>query len=301
MTIGYNKSLFILPFDHRSSFLRDMLGVVGEATSDDINQVKDLKYLIYEGFKLGVELGIPKNEAAILVDEEFGDQILQEAKQLGYHFCLSTEKSGQEEFTLAYGDDFVQHIEKYKPTFVKALIRYNPEGDKKLNIRQQSKLKDLSDWCHKNDYKFLIEPLVPAMSEQLSLVGDSQERYDNELRPGLEVGMIKELQNAGVEVDIWKIEGFVDSTSYVRVVEQAKSGGRSNVGVIVLGRGQNKEQVGKWVRAGAQTNGVTGFAIGRTVFWQPLVDFRSGKISRELAARQIAENYFSFYNIFISE
>ena len=299
MELGYQKPLFILPFDHRSSFIKNMFGITGQPTSEQSQQVIELKNIIYDGFSQAVKDGVPADYAAILVDEQFGDAVLRQAKQAGFTVCLSVEKSGQDEFDFEYGDQFQDHIKKYQPTFAKALIRYNPESDLAMNRRQQERLKRLTDFCHSEGFKFLIEPLVPATAAQLEKVNGDKERYDNELRPQLMVTMIKELQAGGVEPDIWKIEGLNHEAEYKMIVEQARSGGRKNVGAIILGRGADEKGVETWLRAGANVNGMMGFAIGRTIFWQPLKDYTENKISRADATAEIAKRFYHFYQVFI--
>lgn len=299
-TLGYTSSLYILPFDHRSSFMKKMFGIEGRRpTPDETKLIASYKQIIYDGFKLAtVDGGVPKESAAILTDEQFGDAVLKDAAKTGYTVCLATEKSGQDEFDFEYGDDFTAHINKYRPAIVKALIRYNPEENLEMNARQQTRLKALSDFCHQNDYKFLIEPLVPASAKQLEQVSNDQRRYDNELRPGLMVKMIAELQSAGVEPDIWKIEGLEQPAEYQMIVAQARADGRDNVAAVVLGRGASDAQVEQWLKAGASVNGVIGFAVGRTIFWQPLIDYKDQKINGEQAAQRIAQNYQRFYQVF---
>ena len=276
-----------------------MFGVSGEPTAEQTKQISDFKWIIYEGFKQALASGeIDKPSAAVLADEQYADAVLQDAKVQDYTFCLAVEKSGQDEFDFEYGDAFGEHIEKYKPSIVKALIRYNPESDKELNKRQREKLRKLSDYCKDHNYTFLIEPLIPGTPEQLASVGDDQVRYDNEMRPGLMVKMIAEMQQDGVEPSIWKIEGLERSEDYKAVVDQSRRGGRDHVSTVVLGRGANAEQVAKWLDAGKKVEGVIGFAIGRTIFWEPLMGVKNGTISHEEAVKQIAENYKHFYTRF---
>jgi len=297
--LGYYKPLFILAFDHRASFQKKMFGITGEPSSEQVKEIISFKQVIYEGFKQGVANGVPKNEAAILVDEQFGDAILRDAVANGFTACVGTEKSGQDEFDFQYGrDEFAAHIEKYKTQIVKVLIRYNPESDPGMNARQRGRLKILSDWCHANGYKFLTEPLIPASESQLASVGGDAKRYDSETRPMLMVKMIEELQGDGVEPDIWKIEGLEDTSHYEEVMKQARSGDRDKVAAVVLGRGADAAQVEKWLRAGAKVEGLVGFAIGRTIFWDPLVAMKDGKMSRGEAVKQIATNYKHFYEVF---
>ncbi|OGY51361.1 MAG: hypothetical protein A2951_00545 [Candidatus Buchananbacteria bacterium RIFCSPLOWO2_01_FULL_56_15] len=304
MPLGYTNPLFILPFDHRSSFMKKMFGIEGrQPTAEETKLIASYKQLIYDGFKLAVEGGgVPKESAAILTDEQFGDAVLKDAAKTGYTFCLATEKSGSDEFDFEYGEAFASHIEQYHPTIVKALIRYNPEENQEMNARQRKRLEILSNFCHQSGYKFLIEPLVPASATQLERVGNDQHRYDNEIRPALMVKMIAELQADEVEPDIWKIEGFEQPAHYEKIVAQARSGiGRGDVAAVVLGRGADDAQVETWLRAGAGVDGIVGFAIGRTIFWQPLVDYKENKISAEQATRKISDNYLRFYSLFIKE
>ncbi len=298
--LGYEKPLFILAFDHRASFAKNIFNLTGVPDAEQLKKIQEYKQVIYKGFQGAILQGIPEQEAAILVDEQFGDAVLREAKSENHIVILTVEKSGQEEFDFEYGQDFAAHIEKYQPTFAKALIRYNPEGDQELNGRQAQRLKILSDYCHSSGYKFLIEPLIPATPEQMSSVAGEVKRYDLEIRPALTVKMIAELQHSGVEPDIWKIEGMEHSQTYEEAVIQARSGGRDKVSAVILGRDAPDDLVEEWLEAGAKVAGVAGFAIGRTIFQDTLISLREGKIDQDTAIKEIANNYYHFYKIFKS-
>ncbi len=298
INLGYEKPLFILPFDHRLSFIKTILGVEwGQPDAKEIKRAIELKKIIYKGFKLATKK-IPRDVAAILVDEQFGGEILQDAIASGHITCLATEKSGLKEFEFEYGNKFAEHINKYQPVIVKALVRYNPEDNKNLNIRQAKKLKKLADFCHRNNYKFMIETLVPATDKQLKSVKKNLKKYDKEIRPGLMIRAISELQAAGVEPDIWKVEGLPDKKNFEAVVKQARIDDRREVGVIILGRGLDKKEVEKWLKIGRKVKGIIGFAIGRTVWQKPLLDYRKGKINQLKTVERISKNYYYFYKIF---
>src|SRR5262249_45284722 len=208
-TIGYNKPLYILPFDHRGSFETKMFGWHGDLTAAQTAEIAAAKQVIYDGFKAAVEAGVPKEKAGILVDEQFGGAILRDAAAQGYAIACPAEKSGQDEFDFEYGEDFAAHIEAFQPTFCKVLVRYNPEGDQALNRRQAARLKRLSDYLRgKEQIRFMFELLVPAEQRQLDLVRGNKKAYDLELRPKLMVQAILQLQDAGVEPDVWKVEGL---------------------------------------------------------------------------------------------
>lgn len=292
---GYSKNLFILAFDHRGSFQKKLFGINGEPTADQTREIASYKRIIYDGFKKALELGVPKDTAGILIDEQFGAEILSDAKMNGITRACPAEKSGQDEFDFEYGEDFASHIQKFEPTFVKVLVRFNPESDPVLNRRQAARLKRLSEHCRKTKRHFIFELLVPAEPHQLQALGGNQAAFDSQMRPKLMVRSMKDLQDVGVEPDVWKLEGLENEADATAVAHQARAGGRSHVGVVVLGRGENDEKVRHWLQVAAQVPGFLGFAVGRTIFWDPLKGIRENRFSREQAVEQIARNYKSFY------
>jgi 5-dehydro-2-deoxygluconokinase len=299
MTIGFDKPLYILPFDHRGSFQTKMFGWKGTLTPEQTAEIAATKQVIYDGFKAVVAAGLPKEKAGILVDEQFGTAILKDAAKNGYSTSCPAEKSGQDEFDFEYGEDFAKHIEMFNPTFCKVLVRYNPEGEKTLNQRQAGRLKRLSDYLHsKGKSKFMFELLVPAEQAQLDRLKGDKKKYDLELRPGLMVRAIQDLQDAGVEADVWKIEGLDRREDCVKVVAAARRNGREKVGCIILGRGEDDRKVREWLATAAAVPGFIGFAVGRTSFWDPLIDWRAKKTTREAAVAEIARRYREWVTIF---
>ncbi|MGA8597912.1 MAG: DUF2090 domain-containing protein [Bryobacteraceae bacterium] len=299
MTIGFDKPLYILPFDHRGSFQTKLFGWKGTLTSDQTAQIAASKQVIYDGFRAALQSGVPEEKAGILVDEQFGAAILRDAREHGYTTACPAEKSGQEEFDFEYGEDFVEHIEAFQPTFCKVLVRYNPGGDHALNARQAARLKRLSDYLHENSRsRFMFELLVPAEAAQLHQLNGDKKAYDLHLRPRLMVETIEQLQDAGVEPDVWKIEGLDSRGDCERIVAAARRGGRSGVGCIILGRGEDDQKVREWLATASGVPGFIGFAVGRTSFWDPLVNWRERKITREEAVKDIVRRYREFVEVF---
>ena len=299
MTIGFNADLYILPFDHRGSFQTKMFGWTGTLTPEQTAQIAAAKQVIYEGLKAAVSSGVPQEKAGILVDEQFGAAILHDAAKEGFMTACPAEKSAQDEFDFEFGKDFAEHIEKFNPTFCKVLVRYNPEGDRALNQRQTVRLKLLSDFLHHNSRSlFMFELLVPAETEQLERLKGDKNAYDLEIRPRLMVQAVQELQDGGVEADVWKIEGLDRTEDCEKIVATAHQGGRDKVGCIILGRGEDPQKVRQWMETAARVTGFIGFAVGRTVFWDPLIVWRSQRITRDAAVAEIGERYRSFVDIF---
>lgn len=297
--LGFNQPLYILPFDHRGSFQTKMFGWKGTLSPSQTAEIAATKQVIYDGFKAALQAGVPERKAGILVDEQFGAAILRDAAAQDYTTACPAEKSGQEEFDFEYGDEFARHIDALRPTFSKVLVRYNPQGDLALNRRQGNRLRKLSDYLQSTGRsKFMFELLVPAEKSQLDQFKGDKKAYDLELRPRLMAETIMQLQDAHVEPDVWKIEGLDRREDCEKVVAAARRAGRDNVGCIILGRGENDQKVREWLTTAATVDGFIGFAVGRTSFWDPLIDMRAQKIKREAAVAEIARRYREFVDIF---
>ncbi len=299
MALGYDGKLYILAFDHRGSFQKKMFGIEGDPTPEQTETISDAKRLIFEGMLEAVKRGAEAEATGVLVDEQFGSDIPERSREHGLKLAMPVEKSGQDEFDFQYGEEFGAHIESFGPDFSKVLVRYNPDDDPVLNQRQLERLERLADWLHAHDRKFLFELLVPATDEQLSSVGGDTDRYDAELRPELMRRAIEAIQNTGVEVDIWKIEGVDEQQDARMLAEQTRSGpGREGVRCVLLGRGASTDKVEQWLEVAAPVDGFIGFAIGRSIWWDALKSFLSEDLEREAAASQIADNYLSFVEVY---
>ena len=296
---GYSNELYILAFDHRGTLTKGLLGVEGrQPTVDEASRVSSMKDIIFDGFIEAKNSGISGGDPAILVDETFGLQVQQKAKEMGIKYAAPVEKSGQKVFDFEYGDAFGEKIIEVDADFIKILVRWNPNDDIETREVQGKRIKILSDWIEENERKFLLEFLVPATDEQLESVDGDQSRYDSEIRPKLAVQVVEEMREKGADPDIWKIEGLDTKEDCEKVATSIKDGGREDVIAVVLGRGANDEKVNQWLRAGSSVDGYKGFAIGRSIFWNSLKGWHEDQKSREEAVTEIAESYLSFISVY---
>jgi myo-inositol catabolism protein IolC len=300
MTARSDRRLYMLSFDHRGSFKKGLMGIAGVPTDDERRRIAELKTLIYAGLERAVADGAPRDSCAVLVDEEFGAGIARAARREGFTLAMPVERSGQDEFDFEFGAEFADHIEAFDPDFAKVLVRYNPDGDAELNRRQAARLATLSGWLRANDRRFLFELLVPATAEQLERAGGDQDTYDRDVRPELVVRTLAELQDAGVEPDIWKIEGLDAREDCQRAVAQARADGRDHVTCVVLGRGASLDRVAHWLQEAAPVDGYVGLAIGRTIWLDALSEHVAGRVTRAAAIEQIAAGYRRMIEVYAS-
>jgi myo-inositol catabolism protein IolC len=301
MKLGYDRPLYLMAFDHRASFSRDLFGATGPLSSEVQAKIVDVKDLIFEALQQAITSGTPPHLSGVLVDEQFGSAIARKAKAAGIPLAMPVEKSGQAELQLEYGDDFGRHIETFDPDFSKVLVRYNPEGDRDLNRRQTRTLAALSAWLHGHERRFLFELIVPPTPAQLERCG-GHDQYDRDLRAGLVVQVLHELQQGGVDPDIWKIEGLETAADCERVVQQARTGaGREGVVCIVLGRGASFDRLLQWLTIAAPVPGFDGFAVGRTLWQDALERYVAGTQSREAARDEIAGRYWRAIRAYVHD
>ena len=298
MTLGYDGKLYVLAFDHRGSFQKKWFGIEGDPNAEETARIADGKRLIFEGLLHAADAGAEEGATGALVDEQFGADIPRVARERGMKLAMPVEKSGQSTFDFEYGDAFGEHIERFDPDFSKVLVRLNPDGDAEMNRTQLERLKRLSDWLHANGRKFLFELLVPAEDFQLEQVGGDSDRYDAELRPELMRRAIAEIQDIGIEVDVWKIEGVDDRADCEAIAAQTRAGDRDGVACVVLGRGADDAKVDHWLEQAAPVDGFVGFAIGRSIWGEALKGYLGGSLQRVEAAERIGRNYLRFVEVY---
>lgn len=299
MTLGYDGSLYILAFDHRGSF-KKMFGAGSDPTSEQMERLRAAKQLVWRGVERALDDGAPKESVGALVDEEMGADVAHQAKEMGVKLAMPVEASGQPVFDFEYGDDFASHIEAFDPDFSKVLVRWNPADAADDKAIQGERLNRLSRWLHDKGRKFLFELLVPASAEQLALVGGDVDAYDTELRPHLTLGAIEEILAAGIEPDIWKIEGLDRRRSCELLADLVRSDGRDGVAAVVLGRGADDARVDHWLEMGAPVDGYHGFAIGRSIWSSAVAAWNAGEMDVDAAAADIAANFRRFIDVYES-
>ena len=281
------EKLYILPFDHRSNF-RKLFG-------EKVAKIQDYKHLVYEGVLWAIAHGAPKAAAAVLVDEEYGSEILTEAKNFGLRRILTLEKSGTPELELEGAGNFVARLDKWQPEYGKVLVRYNPNETSEKKSRTQQKLKAVSEACATRGIKFLLELLI-AKTEADSDV--STEAFEIHLRPQLVRQSMQEFYAAGIEPVVWKIEGMDDPLELAETALAVQSGGRADRGLVILGRDEDEKRVENWLQIGATVKSVVGFAVGRTIFKQPLLQYDRQELTRPAAVAEIGRRYLEYVKIF---
>ena len=289
-----DNPLLIMAMDHRESFGRTLFGVRDDKPdSEQRAAMQAAKRLIYAGLTSALPQ-LPCGRGGVLVDERYGGPVIEAAPADGVVLAVPVEHSGREWFELEWGHDWRQHIATTRPDFAKVLVRDNPAFPGELRGRQLGSLRQVSEELAKLDIPLLYELLVPATESQLAAAGGKADAYDRDIRPDLVVQVISDNQAAGVEPSVWKVEGLETADAARAVVAQIRAAGRENVDAIVLGRDAPAERLDRWLAVAAPVDGFVGFAIGRSIWEEPIADHNHGKISEDETVTQIADRYLGF-------
>ena len=291
-----DEPLFILAMDHRTSFAKDLFGVTGTPAEKELEKMRQAKALVYEGLR-HVAKSASAGRQGVLVDEDYGADVARTAKSDGVVLLMPIEKSGSRVFELEFGDRFAEHVEAFDPDFFKVLVRFNPLDDEAERRTQIDRLAMVSEWAEHTDRRWIFELLVPPTPQQLAAHGD-QTGYDREARPELTAEVLSQLQAGRVYPTIWKLEGY-DTPEAADVVLTAVAAETEHpAACIVLGRDAAIDRVERWLRVGAQKHFV-GFAVGRTIWEEPLGRYLGGAISSEELVAVVADNYTTLVDTYL--
>ncbi len=299
MSGSADRALYILAFDHRRSYER-LLGWPHPPSAEQHAALRRGKEVVFAGLVQAIDRAeLDSGRVGVLVDHEYGGTVPSSAKARGVTVVMPVERSGQE--VVSFEDGHRELVDRVDPDLVKVLVRLNVDGSKTANDVQLDRLRQLSRWLETQGRPLLFELLVPPTAAQLHEVGGSRERYDAELRPGLMVRAIAALQDAGVVVASWKIEGLESRADCEAVAQATRSGGRGDVTCLVLGRGADTAKVEHWLAQAAPVEGFEGFAIGRSMWAEAVIAHLNGQLEAAHAADVIAERFAHFVDVYRRE
>jgi myo-inositol catabolism protein IolC len=286
---------FALAFDHRNSLRRDFMRLAAQPTAEQHATMVEAKGIVADAL-IAAAPQVRPDSAVLLIDHEYGGRFVPEAQAAGIEVAMPVEESGQAELRFLCDGHPERIIDVHHPDYVKVLIRYNPGGDEAMNARQRGRLRELSDWLEVRPERLMLELLVPPEPAQLADAGHDQSRFDRDMRAALTVQAIGQIAGDGVAPALWKIEGPESLRDAAHIAEAVRSV-QADAGCLVLGRGADAAAVRRWLAIAAATDGFTGFAVGRTIWWDALRDFAGGG-DRDAAVRAVTARYLDLVHYY---
>lgn len=266
--------VYMLAADHRWQWEEwcDREGVSRE-------RIADVKRLAFEGFAIARERSADvRGFGALLLDAQYSAPAIADGIAAGFDVGTPAEKAGA--FPLAWADDPFSRA--LVGAFVKVLVRHRADEDPAVHALQWQRLEELQAWCRTQSKPLVVEVLVPRR-------GEPEEAFERSGRPEMLAGFIGDAYRRGLKPDFWKIEGTL-SAEGAQTIDAAVAGeprGRQ----ILLGKAADAATIERWFAAAARSRTAVGFAIGRSVFWDPSTAFLQGRLTRAAAAGAICDNY----------
>jgi myo-inositol catabolism protein IolC len=289
----------VLAFDHRTTFRTLVSDTVTIRRGTPSDLVAACKSIVYDGYVFALEHGlVPRESTSVIIDEECGAALARAAERAGHVFGMPVERTQEKVFQFEYGENWRGHIEEFRASFYKGLVRWSPDATE-LNVQQIERLVDLSRYLRETGRCFLLELLVPPDQRTSELSGFDPIVYDIEDRPASTVRAIEQLHAFDITPDIWKLEGVSRVHECEAIGKAAMSHPAKPMSYcVVLGRSAPVKEVQRWLSVSAGVPGYGGFAIGRSVFIDPLSDWLKGTETAEGAAARVGRSFANFVDFY---
>jgi 5-dehydro-2-deoxygluconokinase len=250
-----------------------------EARSIPRPRISEVKQLAADGFRLARNRSPRVREfGALLLDEQYASAVIEDARRDGLVVGTPAEKAGA--FPLAWSMEPFERA--LTGSFVKVLVRFRSDDADDIREGQWQKLETLQAWCHRAGKPLVVEVLVPRRQEP-------EDTFDAEGRPAMLADFIREAYGRGLTPEFWKIEGTA-APEGARAIDRAIAA-QPQCRQIILGKAADIATIERWFAAAYESATAAGFAIGRTVFWEPSTAFLVGSSTASEAAAHICANY----------
>jgi 5-dehydro-2-deoxygluconokinase len=272
----HSDRVYMLAADHRWQWEEFC-----DARSLPRERIRDVKRLARNGFVLARERSAAARDfGALLIDEQYSSAVIADGLKAGLEVGTPAEKAGA--VPLAWATE--PFSAALTGAFVKVLARYRPDDEAEALAEQWRKLEALQAWCRSAGKPLVLEVLVARKHE-------AEEAFEASDRPAMLAGFIGEAYRRGLAPNFWKIEGTL-APQGARVIDTAIAA-QPSCRQIILGKAADLATIDRWFAACAASATASGFAIGRSVFWEPSAAFLSGTKSADQAAAAICDNYLA--------
>jgi len=271
------EPLLILAYDHRWQFEKSV-----QEAGKNTELISEFKQHIFNGFCRARE-NLNDNRLAILIDPQYGKAVLKKATDKNITLGVPIEAAGI--MPLKWSSDKLLYetiLQRPKPWFVKVLWQYHPAMPPDLKQMQLNQLIELNRVCDDLERKLMVELILP---DEFNPNGESVAQS------------ITDVYRHDIYPYWWKIAALNTEHEWQRVSEAVKTHDE-DARIIILGG--SKKEVGAYEQQFKRAKSigiVTGFAIGRSIFWQAWLDLIHDKITIEMVDDIIAKKYTELINI----
>ncbi|MCK0769814.1 bifunctional 5-dehydro-2-deoxygluconokinase/5-dehydro-2-deoxyphosphogluconate aldolase [Chromohalobacter canadensis] len=259
-----------LAFDHR----RQLTDMARDVKADPA-RIPTLKQLLVKAAEEGARRTGLKSPA-ILVDDVFGQDALNDASGKGWWIGRPVELPGSRPLRFQHGDDLGNTFRHWPSEhIIKCLVFYHPDDELALRLEQEARLRQLYQAACANNLELLIEVILPEASEI----------DDRTLSRSL-----TRLYNLGIRPDWWKLPSMSDA-AWEAVSQAIDDQDPHCRGVVLLGLDAPMADMKLGFTIAARHDQCKGFTVGRTLFAAPSHEWLAGRIDDAQLIERVAGNY----------
>ncbi len=264
--------LCVMAFDHRIQFV-DMARTAGV----DISCIPQLKKLIFRASREVAEEANLQGKAGLLCDSTFGQDVLNDVTGRGWWIGRPIELPASRPLRLEHGNIGSQLVSWPKEHIVKCLVFFHPEDNHPLRLEQEKTVQEVYSACCQSGHELLLEVILPP----------NMERND-----ALYLRAIKRFYNLGIKPDWWKLPPLKSENwdAVDRLIQERDPYCR---GVVLLGLDAPQAELQAGFNAAAGKSIVKGFAVGRTLFGKPSLEWMQGELTDDELVQKIKTNYLN--------
>ena len=213
----------------------------------------------------------------MLLDGRYGREALFRAADHAFWIARPVEEPGSRPLDFESGGSLgAKLIEWPIGHTIKCLCFSHPDDAEEMKRRQERELLRLYDAARKIGRELLIEIIA---SKHGPIEDDTVAR------------VLARLYEIGVKPDWWKLEGQASAEAWGRIGAAIDAADPYCRGVMLLGLDAPEEDLGAAFRIARRDKHVRGFAVGRTIFVEPALDWFAGRIGDAEAVAAIADNF----------
>ena len=261
-------TIMAFAIDHRAQ-----LEKIADDAGASRDRISDFKLLAVEAAE---KVAAGREGFGMLLDGKYGGPALFRAVD---HFWIGrpVEEPGSRPLDFESGGSLGAKLQEWPLAHtVKCLCFYHPDDTPEMKARQERELLRLHDAARTLGRELLIEIIA---SKHGPIEDDTAAR------------VIARLYELGVKPDWWKLEGQPNRAAWDEVARVIAAGDPFCRGVVLLGLEAPEEELARTFAIARHCERVKGFAVGRTIFAEPAMDWFAGRIGDREAVGRMAASF----------
>jgi 5-dehydro-2-deoxygluconokinase len=262
--------LFIFAFDHRTQFFD-----LAQQGGVDESRIGTLKQLFVDAVAETEAARGLRGRVGILCDDRYGQDALN-ATGRGWWIGRPVEVPGSNPIVFDRGRSIGTTLMGWpQEHVVKCLVQFHPDDTIENRLEQEAQMRALYDAVQASGHELLLEIIPPKSLPR---------------GPDTVYRAVKRLYNLGIYPEWWKLEPMTASQWQAIDALIAERDPHCR-GVVLLGLNASVDVLSAGFRDARASTACRGFAVGRTIFYDPARRWLAGALDDAQLRRAIGATF----------